>query len=146
MVVGADTQIGRHIINGLLEPDREVRAFVSDATVAADLKKLGVKTALGDVSDESHVGAACTNVFTAILVGEAARDGRERSFAENPSQVTNAWARAVSEARVKRVLWVGVDDPPATGAPEAASVDPEPVEETVRTLVLLDSSESIRDL
>jgi uncharacterized protein YbjT (DUF2867 family) len=83
IVVGADTSQGRAVVEGLLEPGREVRAFVSDPDAGAELRELGVKVALGDVSDDSHVQGACTNCFTAVLVTEAARDGRERSFASS---------------------------------------------------------------
>ena len=87
IVVGADTPKGRAVIEGLVEPGREVRAFVSDPDAGAELRELGVKVALGDVSDDSHVQGACTNCFTAVLMTEAAFDGRERSFATSESQV-----------------------------------------------------------
>ena len=81
IVVGADTPVGLSIVSALIEPDREVRAFVTDPDVSASLKAQGVKVALGDVSDPSHVGGACLNCFSAVLVTEAARDDRERAFA-----------------------------------------------------------------
>ena len=146
MIVGADTGIGRPIVEHVVDSVREVRAFVSDSHIAAELKALGVKTALGDVSDDSHVGAACTNVFTAVLVGEAAEDARERSFASTPAAVLAAWSRAVSGAGVRRVLWVGVSEPPDVSVPEVAVVATEgPIEEIVRTVASLDASGSIRD-
>ena len=55
IVIGADTSQGRAVIEGLVEPGREVRAFVSDPAIGAELRELGVKVALGDVSDDSHV-------------------------------------------------------------------------------------------
>lgn len=123
MIVGADTEVGRRIVDALVEPDREVRAFVSDAASAADLKEIGVKVALGDVSDASHVGAACTNCFSVVLVQDAARDGRERAFARDPAAVLRGWAEAVDGARVRRVIWVLDAEPPATRrVPETATV------------------------
>ena len=41
-----------------------------------ELRELGVKVALGDVSDDSHVQGSCTNCFTAVLITEAARWSR----------------------------------------------------------------------
>lgn len=124
MVVGADTVVGRRIVHALLEPDREVRAFVSDPAVAADLKDLGVKVALGDVSDASHVGAACTNCFSVVLVQDAAHDDRERSFASDPPAVLGAWAEAIDGARIRRAIWVLDHEPPRTRrVPETATVD-----------------------
>lgn len=122
IVVGADTQLGRPIVDALLEPEREVRAFVTDIEVADDLRRVGVKVALGDVSDPSHIGGACLNCFSAVLITEAARDGRERAFARSPERVIQGWADAVAEAAVSRVIWVGVGHVAVPGA-EMAVVD-----------------------
>lgn len=122
IVVGADTPVGLAVIDAVLEPEREVRAFVSDPEIGATLKGRGVKVALGDVSDASHVAAACTNAFSAVLVGEAATDGRDVAFASSRASVWQAWAEAVSEAAVTRVIWVLDEEPPVSGAPETAVV------------------------
>ncbi|NNC41770.1 MAG: NmrA family NAD(P)-binding protein [Acidimicrobiia bacterium] len=115
LVVGADTEMGKAAVDALLSRDGEVRAFVTDPGVALDLKKRGVKVATGDVSDASHVGGAATSVFSAVLVSAAATDDRERSFAATPLAVARAWAEGLSDARVKRIIWVG----PSTLAEEA---------------------------
>ena len=96
----------------LVEPGREVRAFVSDPAIGAELRALGVKVALGDVSDDSHVQGSCTNCFTAVLITEAARDGRARSFATNEEQVLEGWAAAAAASGVTRVIWVHDGAPP----------------------------------
>lgn len=106
MIVGADTRVGEAVIEAAHRPDREVRAFVSDPETAARLRARGVKVAQGDVTDTSHVAAACAGCFTVVLVGEAALDGRERSFAGSFDEVLAAWAEAVVEAGVDRVIWV----------------------------------------
>lgn len=125
IVVGADSPIGMAVVDAVLEPDREIRAFVSDPGVASQLKKRGVKVALGDLSDGSHVSGACLNVFSAVLVGQAAADGREMSFAKGPAAVLDAWAAAVSEASVQRVIWVLDHAPPPTRIREVAVVSAE---------------------
>lgn len=122
IVVGADTTVGRAIIDALIEPGREVRAFVSDLDIADELRAQGVKVALGDVSDPSHVGGACTRCFSAVLVTEAASDGRERSFAETPETVLTGWVEAVRDAHVTRVIWVGEGAIPVPGV-EVATVN-----------------------
>jgi putative NADH-flavin reductase len=124
IVIGADTATGLAIIDELTEPGREVRAFVSDPEIVADLKRRGIKVALGDVSDESHVEAAALHCFTAVLIGEAAGDGRERSFAKTEIEVLGAWSRAVAHAEITRVIWVYDGDPPAVAVPEVATVSP----------------------
>lgn len=126
IVVGADTAIGLTIIDALIEPEREVRAFVSDIGVAEDLRRVGVKVALGDVSDPSHIGGACLNCFSAVLVTEAARDNRERAFALSPERVIQGWAEAVADAAVSRVIWVGAGHVAVSGAEMAVVSSDEP--------------------
>jgi putative NADH-flavin reductase len=137
IVVGADTRVGRAIVKGLHHPSRELRVFVSDEEQGAEMKEGGIKVALGDVSDESHVEAAALNCFTAVLIAEAATDGRERSFAATPEEVLAGWARAVSS--VTRVIWVSAQDVPATDAPEAAQVDPDDPDVVARVVALDDA-------
>ncbi|REK12244.1 MAG: hypothetical protein DWQ40_11740 [Actinobacteria bacterium] len=140
IVIGADTPIGSRIIDALVDPPREVRAFVTDETEGQRLKDKGVKVALGDVSDDSHIQGAATRCFSAILITEAARDDRERSFAKSEDQVLASWANAV--AGVKRVIWVHDGETPPVKVPEVAVVatgDPDVVER----VVALDDAASI---
>ncbi len=126
IVIGADTRLGEAVIDALTGRDGEVRAFVSDPEAARTLKARGIKTALGDISDGSHVGGAACNCFGAVLIGQAAIDDRERSFAEDPGAVVEAWAEGLADAGVHRAIWV-VSDPrvvPETAhAAEVAVVD-----------------------
>jgi nucleoside-diphosphate-sugar epimerase len=140
IVVGADTPTGAQIVEALLEPGREVRAFVSDPDEGMRLRELGAKVALGDVSDDSHIGAAATQCFSAILLSEAARDNRERSFATDEPEVLKAWASGV--AGVRRVIWVHDSEPPPTKAPEVAVVGPDDPD-VVERVVSLDNAAEI---
>jgi putative NADH-flavin reductase len=139
IVIGADTAPGAAILDTLYAPDREVRAFVTDPGVASKLKALGVKVALGDVSDDSHIEGAALNCFSAVLVAEAARDGRERSFADTEPDVLQGWARAVGSAGIRRVIWVYEGEPPPVKAPEVAIVSPEDEELGARVAALDDA-------
>ncbi|MFP5331255.1 MAG: NmrA family NAD(P)-binding protein [Acidimicrobiia bacterium] len=140
IVVGADTAVGREIIDALIEPDREVRAFVSDLDAAEQLKRQGVKVALGDVSDPSHVMGACLNAFSAVLVTEAASDDRERAFARTPDRVIQGWVEAVTEAAVTRVIWVGEGSRPTPGI-ESATVALAETDVAARVVALDDAAE-----
>lgn len=142
LVVGADTEAGQAIVDGLNDPAREVRAFVTDEEVAAELKEKGVKVALGDVSDDSHVEAAATACFSAVLIAEAAQDDRERSFAGEPSEVMAGWGRAMTGSGVTRVIWVSAARPPASSGYETATVDPDDPDLVAR-VVALDEAQSI---
>lgn len=144
IVVGADTAVGEAILAEVTEPDREVRAFVSDPSAGARFKERGVKVALGDVSDTSHVSGACLRCHTAVLVCQAAEDGREISFADNTDELLDLWAQAVTEAGVRRVIWVADHPVPAVGTPEQATVPTcRSLSEIARQVAALDDTLSI---
>jgi putative NADH-flavin reductase len=127
IIIGADAASGREITDALVGRTGEVRAFVTDRDAARDLKERGVKVAVGDVSDGSHVGAAAAGCFSAVLITAAADDGRERSFAVTPAEVHATWAEALEDAAVSRIIWIGAAEPPrsiATITPDFTAVDP----------------------
>ncbi len=124
IVIGADTEICRAVVTALLDRQGEVRAFVSQPAAGAELKKLGVKVAIGDVSDASHIGPAALNAHTAVLMAEAAVDERVRSFAGDPEAVIRTWEEALDDAGVRRIIWVGTS--PARES--LASLAPELIE------------------
>jgi nucleoside-diphosphate-sugar epimerase len=125
IVVGADTQVGSTILEKLDATRREVRVFVTDEPRGLALKEEGFKVAIGDVSDDSHVEGAALRCFSAVLIEEAASDGRERAFADTPDGVLRGWANAVSNSKVSRVIWVMAGRPPETSSDEVAIVDPD---------------------
>lgn len=141
IVVGADAGSGLAILEGLSAPGRDVRAFVSDPEIGAGLKDSGVKVALGDVSDDSHVEAAAIGCHTAVLVAEAAHDDRERSFADSHRDVLEGWARAMETSRVSRLIWVSTDDPP-TSSIDSARLDPGHPD-VVSKVIALDEAQTI---
>ena len=119
IVVGADTPPGRAIVPRLAATGGEVRAFVSSEASATTLRSLGVKVAVGDLSDDSHVAAAAHGAFCAVLVLAAAADGRLLAFAA-PAAVPAGWLRAVSVAGVRRVIVVG--EAPGVGAGDITEI------------------------
>lgn len=125
IVIGADTAIGNAVVRALSGRSGEVRAFVSTPEVLDDLRARGVKAALGDVSDGSHVGGAALNAFAAVLVAEAACDERERAFADDAPSVHAQWAAGLADAGVTRAIWVGAEPIPqiiAAAVRESVSV------------------------
>jgi hypothetical protein len=106
IIVGADTPLGEKVVAAFDPLRREVRAFVTDVASAERLKRSHVKVAVGDVSDGSHVGGAALRSFSAVLLAEAATDGRERSFASTADGVVAAWVQGLHDAGVERVIWV----------------------------------------
>jgi nucleoside-diphosphate-sugar epimerase len=142
IVVGADTTQGRAVVEGLIAPGREVRAFVSDIGAATELRQAGVKVALGDVSDDSHVEGAAMSCFTAVLITEAARDDRERSFATSEEQVLRGWASATSASGVTRVIWVHDGEAPRVEVKEVRTVSPDHPD-LVEEVVALDDARTL---
>lgn len=128
IVIGADTTLGPAIIEALLPRAGELRAFVTDVTTALRLKDLGVKVAVGDVSDASHVGGAALNTFCAVVLPEAAYDDRERAFASSATDVIAGWAEGLRDAGVTRAIYVaqpsGDDSAIRAVVQEFALVDP----------------------
>ncbi len=125
IVIGADTAVGEAVITTLLPTAAEVRAFISREASAAALRARGVKVACGDVSDHSHVEAAALNCFCAILVTEAADDGRAREFAPDARTVLQGWATAIRRAGLRRAIWVSSAErqaPFPDSVPEVATV------------------------
>ena len=138
IVVGADHPLGETIARKLAAPDREVRAFISSASSHGPLRSLGIKVAIGDLSDESHVEAAATSCFTIVFVESALGDGRELAFAA-PEAAARGWTNAAKGAGVKRVIWVGESAPPLE-VPEVAVValDDRSPDEIADEVALLD--------
>lgn len=143
IVIGADTEPGEAVLQGLAEPNREIRVFVSDEQAGVRMKSNGFKVAIGDVSDESHIEAAATRCFTAILIGAAATDDRERAFLDEPPEIMKAWARASLASGVTRVIWITNHDPPQTETREVATVRPDDPD-LVKRVVELDDAQAIR--
>ena len=114
IVVGADTPLGRATMDELLPRSSEVRAFVTSPEVATSLRSRGVKVALGDVSDGSHVGGAALNAYCAILIAEATADDRDRAFADTPDAVIRTWIEGLNDAAITRVIFVGELPDPAS--------------------------------
>ncbi|NNC93342.1 MAG: NAD(P)H-binding protein [Acidimicrobiia bacterium] len=117
IVVGADTEHGRAVAEALSARDGEVRAFVTDPNAAQPLRARGIKVAVGDVSDASHIAGAALGAFSAVLIAEAGRDDRERSFAASHDALLRAWAEGLRDAGVSRVIWVA----PGDNLPEAVA-------------------------
>jgi uncharacterized protein YbjT (DUF2867 family) len=115
IVVGADTEYGSAVAEALSTRQGEVRAFVTDPESAQPLRALGIKVAIGDVSDASHVAGAALGAFSAVMIAEAGLDDRERSFAASYEALLAAWAEGLRDAGVSRVIWVA----PEVQLPEA---------------------------
>ena len=145
IVVGADTPVGSVILDRLRSRQGEIRAFVTDPETAERLRSEGgVKVALGDVSDGSHVGGAATGCFSAVLVADAATDARERSFASSPDELWSQWAAAVRDAEVSRVIWVGDAGPEVPGAERAVvPTDDRSPSDVARDVAALDEAAAI---
>ncbi|MDH3731534.1 MAG: NAD(P)H-binding protein [Acidimicrobiia bacterium] len=143
LVVGADTAVGRAAVAALTPTASQLRAFVTDPSVIDELRGHGATVAVGDVSDASHLAGAALGAFSAILIEDAAVDGRERAFATDAQEVHDAWAEAMRDAGIRRVIWVGGTPPEAIASldVEMAAVDPAVgVDATISAIQSLDDA------
>jgi len=124
LVVGADSEVGEAVIARLQSRAGEVRAFVSDPDTGARFRAGGVKTAIGDVSDLSHVGGAALGAFSAVLVASAATDGRDTAFGD-PRSLVEGWMGALAASGVTRIIVVGPAPPAFPPGVEATTVPTE---------------------
>lgn len=106
LVVGLDTRVGRALSTALLSREGEFRAFITEVAHVDALKANGIKVAVGDVSDGSHIGGAALNCFSIVFLTEAAIDDRERAFATDSSEVFAQWQEAIDFSKPRRVIWV----------------------------------------
>jgi hypothetical protein len=122
IVIGADTPVGEAITASLTARKGEVRAFVSNTSVALQLRNDGAKVAVGDISDGSHLEGAARGCFSAVVIPEAAFDSRERSFSDSPAATVATWLSALSDASIKRLIWLKDPRiaPPLAKSPRAA--------------------------
>ncbi len=116
IIVGADTPLGNAVVDALHTRAGELRAFVTDPDAGRELQAKGLKVAIGDVSDGSHIGGAALDAFCAVLVAGAAHDDRERSFADTPRAVIAGWADGLRDGGVRRAIWVDDDQVPGAEA------------------------------
>jgi len=144
IVIGADSPLGATIADTLGGRSAERRAFVTAADAADRLRGAGFKVAVGDLSDWTHVEGAAVGAHTAVLVAEAASDGRKMAFAADAPAVVDSWVRAVSDAGVARVILVGAPRP-APPDVEWAVVDPDgmPPEDIATEVARLDEAARI---
>jgi len=123
IVIGGDTPLGTTVLEALVSHDRDVRVFVTDPVIGTRFRDAGVRVAVGDVSDGSHVSGAAAGCFSAVLVTDATADRRERSFAADADEVLEIWAAATVEAGVQRAIWVGRRPKGAAKTPETALIE-----------------------
>jgi len=138
IVVGADHPLGEAIAHKLAAPDREVRAFISSGDAHASLRALGIKVAIGDLSDVGHIEAAATSCFSVVFVEPALEDGRELAFT-SPAVAAQGWVKAAADARVKRLIWVGSAAPVVKGLETATvGIEDRTAEEIAEEVAYLD--------
>jgi uncharacterized protein YbjT (DUF2867 family) len=138
IVVGADTQRSQDLVKRLVEKGGEVRVFISDPEKLEEMRFLGAKVALGDLSDTSHLEGAATGAFCAVVLVEAAADGRELAFS-TPEKLPGEWLEALRAAGITRLILVGDDQSAPAGFPEMRIVgskgrDPDAILEEILVL------------
>jgi NADH dehydrogenase len=123
LVTGAETGLGMAAVRALRRGGGEVRAYL-DAEVAGDeqaenLRRAGVKTALGEIDDEGRLEQACEQVHTVVHCWGGPLTG--------PDQELDGVAGVLSAALgagVRRFVWpshLGADAPDGVAYLEACA-------------------------
>jgi nucleoside-diphosphate-sugar epimerase len=147
IVIGADTDLGHALVSALRPAAAELRLFASDPDDIAPYRSFA-KVAVGDISDGSHVGAAATGAFCAVVIAAAAHDQREHYFAADPDELFAQWAEGLADAGIGRIIVVGAPaevprpDPLTRATDDYHHVDTSnrTVEEVVTVVVELDAA------
>ncbi|MGZ4440770.1 MAG: SDR family oxidoreductase [Gaiellaceae bacterium] len=117
LVTGGTGFVGSRIVHALRAEERPVRALVRNPAAAAQLERLGVEHALGDVGDPASLRAAvegCTHVVHLVAIIK----GRPADFEAVMTVGTRSLVTAAREAGVERFVLMsalGTHEPtPAT--------------------------------
>lgn len=146
IVIGVDTDIGHALVPAMQPGVAELRIFASDPEAVAAYRSFA-KVAVGDISDGSHVGAAATGAFCAVVIAAAAHDQREHYFATDPDELFAQWAEGLADAAVSRIIVVGdpgevpQPDPLAKATDDYRFVDSSrrPMDDVVALVIDLDA-------
>jgi NADH dehydrogenase len=77
LVVGATGTLGGTIAKRLAEQGKQVRALVRPQSDAADLKRLGIETVLGDLKEPASLERACEGAEALVTTANSAGRGGE---------------------------------------------------------------------
>lgn len=114
LVVGANGNTGKQIVNLLLEREHDVRAMVRDASQAADMKRIGAQPVVADLEQEVNFAVeGCDAVIFAA--GSGAHTGPDKTVSVDKDGAIKL-IKACEENGVNRFIMlssIGTDDPEA---------------------------------
>jgi uncharacterized protein YbjT (DUF2867 family) len=99
LVTGASGFIGRHAVAAFARTSPQVRAYVRRPESAEDLRKLGAKVAVGDITDVEQLSAVMSGAHTVCHLLPRTDETAEVRYLE-------AVVAAAAKAGVRRVLFV----------------------------------------
>jgi predicted dehydrogenase/nucleoside-diphosphate-sugar epimerase len=105
LVTGASGYVGRELVGTLVKQGYSVRAFVRAISQTDHLKSLGVEVVYGDVRDQESLSRAAEGMDVIVHLA-AALTGTPGFVYETCVAGTEAVAKAASEQRVKRVIYM----------------------------------------
>lgn len=102
LIVGASSDVGRHLAALLLAEDAQVRVYVS--TEDRDLRAAGCKVAVGEYDDMGRIESAMEQVHTVVHLAGDAEPAAGRSIEWMIEETTDVAVRAAGSADVRRFL------------------------------------------
>jgi uncharacterized protein YbjT (DUF2867 family) len=103
LVTGGTGFIGPHVVHALRARDTPVRALVRNPAGATRLAAWGAELAVGDVTDEASLHAACEGVDTVVHLVAIIR-GRPADFERVMAEGTRKVVTAAKEAGARRIV------------------------------------------
>jgi NADH dehydrogenase len=106
VVTGASGLVGRHAVKAFLTVSPQVRAYVRRPEAAEELRKLGAKVAVGDITDVDQLSTVMSGAHTVChLVGGLEQKDVEAYLQSNLGSA-NAVVEAARGAGIARILFL----------------------------------------
>ena len=107
LVTGATGFVGGRLARRLLDEGHEVRCLVRDSARAAELEGAGCELHEGDVLDAGSLEGVGEGVDVAYYLIHSMGRGGDENFAEREARSARNFARAMKDAGVGRVVYLG---------------------------------------
>lgn len=108
LVAGATGEVGRVVVQGLLERGRDVRILVREGSDYGSLVDAGAQAAMGDLKDPASLAAACDGVQTVVTTANSVKRGGQDDIESVDRLGNKNLVEAARGAGVDKFVFVSV--------------------------------------